>query len=692
MPPFFERLTAGQATGIVILFVLVYGVVTLYMLRRGPKRLWIPALVILVLSMWVYWYAYDYAAAKHWFPKLILALISSLDLFLFRMASSFGNLVGFFNLKSGVPAEGVSNPQVHLILLQGMYLCAMWTTSILAIHFLAGRLLSRAWLWFHSLRKPKGRTHIFLGTGPLSVALAKSLPSGERVLFVEGPTQDPVPDRVSIFRLFRGVRSTSLSLERIRALLPDAILLKANKRIAKGMEDSLFGELGLKRLRFWADSEDTCFYLLSEDPEENVSALKRMLPVKAQVYYYAKREGLALKTDLASPDNLHIVDTSFLATKALKLDESLYPIHLVDIAKDERGDPAGYVDSAFHAMVCGFGESGQGALAFLYEFGAFVNKEGNPSPFHCDVVDRQLDRLADEYRSVHPALDESRVHFVPCDVRSHPFRTLLKERIGDLNYVFISLGDDGRNADLAIEVLEYAFKYRSSLDKFLIVVKMDRPADYQESIRFFNTSYGGRDCIRVIGDVERTWTWDNISGESYIRYAKRFQEAYAASTSSDVLWDNRLDRIRNKPGTELAHKLEIRRKTEQDFANYFHVREKAALCPRSFWEGTGVAEGIPVKYEGQHYVGEDTRAASVLDYIARLEHLRWNASHEMGGYRYAEEKREDLMTHPDMRPYALLDETTRHHDWVVVKTTLNILADGAPETREADDRKQTEQK
>ena len=689
MPPFFERLTAGQATGIVILFVLMYGIVTLRLLKRRPKLLWIPALVILVLSMWFYWYAYDYAAAKFWFPKLILALISSLDLFLFRMASGFGNLVGFFNLKAGIPAEGVTNPQVHLILLQGLYLCAIWTTSILAVHFLAGRLLSRVWLWFHSWQKPKKRTHIFLGTGPFSVALAQSLPPGDRILFVEGPTQDPVPDRVSIFRLFRGVRSTSIALEKIRAILPDAVLLKANKRIGKGMEDSLFGELGLKRLRFWADWEDTCFYLLSEDTDENVNALKRMLPVKAQVYYYAKREGLALKTDLASADNIHIVDTSFLATKALKVDESLYPIHLVDIAKDAHGEPAGYVDSAFHAMVCGFGESGQGALAFLYEFGAFVNGEGNPSPFHCDIVDMRMEHLAGEFRSAHPGLDESRVHFVPADVRSHSFSALLKERIGSLNYVFISLGDDGRNVDLAIDILGCAFKYRPSLDKFLIVVEMNRPADYQETIRFFNVSYGDQGCIHIIGDVEKTWTWDNISGESYLRYAKLFQAAYAASTSSDVLWDNRMDRIRRKPGTELAHKLEIRRKTEQDFANYFHVREKAALCPRSFWEGPGVSEGIPVHYEGRHYVKDDPRTVSVLDYLARLEHLRWNASHEMAGYRYAEEKREDLMTHPDMRPYGLLDEKTRHHDWIVVKTTLNILAEGVQETQDTEDRKQT---
>lgn len=676
MPPFIESLTAGEATGIVIPFVLIYALVTLILLRKNPKLLWIPVLILVVLSTLFYCYVYDYAVAKHWFPKLVMAFISTLDLFLFKMASGVANLGGFFYLKAGVPAEGVSNPQVHLIFLQGLYACAAWTTSIILVHFLAGRLISRAWLTLHAWKRPKERTHVFLGTGRLSVALAKSLPAGDKIVFVEGPSQDPVPDKVSVIRLFRGVKSTSVALEKMRTLFPGAVLLKAKKNVEKCTEGPLFNELGLKKLRHWADWEDTCFYLLSENTEENIQALKRLLPVRAQVYYHAKREGLALKTDLASPENLHIVDTSFLAAKALKADASLYPVRLVDIGKDPEGEPAGYVDSAFHSMVCGFGESGQGALAFLYEFGSFIDREGNPAPFRCDVVDKDMDRLAEDYRATHPALDKDLVHFVQHDVRSDAFRTLLKKRIGSLNYVFISLGDDGRNTDLAVEILKYAYTHRSSLDKFLIVVKLNNPADYQETIEFFNNSYGGRKCIRVIGDVERIWTWDNISGEGFLRYAKRFQAAYARTISSDVLWDNREEVIRRKPGTELAHKLEIRRKSEQDFANYFHVQVKAALCPPSLWKDGEAAACIPVKYDGKHYEGDDARAASVMDCLARLEHLRWNASHVMAGYQHGDQKQEDRMTHPDMRPYDSLDEATRHHDWVVVKTTLNILAEG----------------
>ena len=678
MPPFIENLGAGQAIGIVLAFVSAYCIITFLMLRKNPKLLWLPALIIVILATLFYAQVYDYAAATSWFPKLVLAFMSAVDLFLFKMASSIGNLSGFFYLKGGIATEGVSNPQVHLILLQGLYLCAIWTTSILIVHFLAGRLVSRAWLLFHSGRKRKERTHVFFGTDAQAITLAKSIPSGERILFVDGPSQNALPEKVSILSLFQGVKTTSSIREQLRTEVPGAVFLKTRQNTGNNPGNSIFEDLGLKRLARWAENGNNCFYLLSDNEEDNLAALRKIRPAKAQIYYRADREGAALKTVLASPDNIHIVDSSFLATKALRSDASLYPIQLVHVARKADGEPAGYVDSPFHALICGFGESGQGALSFLYEFGCFVGKDGEANPFHCIVLDANMDRLAAGFKAARPALDENRVQFLQCDTGTARFQEILREQIGRLNYVFISVGDDAHNADLAVETLKFAFKYRSSLDGFLIVVKMDRPADYQDMFRFFNDSYGGRDCVRTIGDLDKTWTWDNISDEGYLRFARRFQAAYATSAAEPVSWEQRMGHIWQKPGSELSHRLEIRRKTEQDFANYFHVRVKAALCPERLWKEQKVADDIPVHYEGKHYLGEDKQAASVMDYLARLEHLRWNASHEMAGYQYAEEKREDLMTHPDMRPYESLDEMTRHFDWIVVKTTLHLLAEQEP--------------
>jgi hypothetical protein len=671
----FERLDTGLVTIIVAVFVLLYGTVTLCLLRKKPGKLWIPALVLLAISILFYWRVYDYAAAKAWFPKLVMAVMSATDLFLFRMASSIGNLSGFFFMKNGVVEAGVQNPQAHLILLQGLYICSIWTTSILVMHFLAGRIISRFRLLLRSGRASDGvRTHVFLGTGRLAAALAKSLPAGDRVIFVEAPDNRVLPDKVSFLSLFRGVRSGSSAVERIRETIPGAILLKAKKSMASCTEGPLFEELGLKRLGKWAASPLNCFYLLSEDEEENITALRRIIPVKAQVYYHAKREGVTLKTDLASPENIHVIDSSFLATRALKSDGSMYPIHLVEIARDRDGEPAGYVCSPFHSMVCGFGESGRGALSFLYEFGAFPGKDGKQSPFICEVVDAGMDRILPGYKAAHPALDTNRVSFLHLSTESEDFRELLRQRIGTLNFVFVSLGDDGMNVNLAVEVLEAAFKCGRPLDKLLIAVKLDRPGDYARILSFFNDSYGGRETIRTIGDIDSTWTWDNISEEGYLRYARRFQASYSVSSGDKLPWDMREEQIRRKTESELARRMELRRKVDQDFANYYHVRVKAALCPSRLWETPETAYCIPFRYEGEHYTGNDEKAGRILEYMAIQEHLRWVASHEMAGYRFGEEKREDLMTHPDMRPYEELDEVTRHYDWIVVKTTLNILS------------------
>lgn len=674
MMTFFERMSPGSATVLAIVFVLLYASLTFCLLRKKPKKLWIPALALLILSVLFYWHVYDFAAAKSWFPKLVMSILSATDLFLFRLASSVGHLSSFFYLRDGVVAEGVQNPQVHLIILQGLYISAIWTTSILIVHFLAGRLVSRLWLTTNGRKASDDvRTHIFLGTGRLSMALARSLPAEDRVIMVETPERGILPDKVSFLGLFRGVKSSSSAVERLREDLPDAILLKARKSIAKCTDGPFFEELGLKRLKAWADSEKNCIYLLSDDTSENLFALRRIMPVKAQVYYHAKREGVALKMDIASPKNVHIVDSSFLATRILKSDESLYPINYVDIARDEDGEPAGYVCSPFEAMVCGFGESGQGALAFLYEFGAFVGKDGKASPFLCEVVDAEMDRLASGYKAARPALDPGRVSFLQCSTDSEAFRELMQRRIETLNYVFISLGDDARNINLAVEMLEAAFKCRKSLDDLLIVVKMDKPDEYRDLIGFFNENYGGRQIIRTIGDLESTWTWDNISEEGFLKYARRFQASYTASVQDGISWEKRELEINRKAGTELAHRMELRRKAGQDFANFYHVKVKAALCPSRLWKNPETSYAIPVRYEGRHYTGDDSRAEKILEYLAILEHLRWNASHEIEGYRYGQEKREDIMTHPDMRPYEALDNITRHYDWIVVRMTLNII-------------------
>jgi len=651
---------------------LLYFLITAIIMRDKPGRLWIPATLLLIGSTTFYTWAYWEGGVQAVFSNLTLSLGAALDLFLFKMNSTYGRFTDMFYLKTGnAPDAAVTN---RLILLSGLYLCSIWTTSIMVMHFFARRLESKialGWAWLR--RKDRG-IHLFIGINPRSMALAKSLKEDETVVFVDLPTPELMPDKLSLTQIFKGVRSGSDQSVLVREVRKHALVLKAKKPLNQCLGEDLFKELGLSMLKRWSKDPQTIVYLLSDNYQDNVAALQKLHTIPAQIYCHAKREGLALRLELIESGHIHIVDSSFLATKALKNREELYPIRFVDIAKDADGQPLGYVEGSFDALVCGFGEAGQGMFSFLYEFGAFPDKDKQPNQFHCTVIDAHMDKLEGGFRMQHPALEPDRVRFVQDRVGSDNFWALVEKNILNLNYVFVGVGSDNDNMNAAIDILEFAFRNRPSVEKLIIVVKLDRPATYQNLIAFFNQNYGGCNVLRTIGDTERTWTWDNISGADFRSDAQTFYSAYAQASNSPVTWEEREKQILAKPISELAKKLELQRKMNQDFINHFHIRVKSCLCPERLWKDPSVAQNIPLEMvDGKHYTGDDPQAAAVLDYLAVGEHLRWKASHEINGYRKGEKKQEDLMTHTDIRPYEELTEEVKHYDWIVVKTTLELL-------------------
>lgn len=658
--------------GIVLLFMLAYFFVTALTIRNKPKYLWIPATLLLMLSTFFYSSAYWDGGVRAGFTNFYMALAASLDLFLFKMNSTFGRFTDLFYLKPG----GAEDPLVtnRMIMLVGLYLCSIWTTSIMVMHFFARRLVSRlalAWAWFR--RKEEG-VHIFVGINPHSMALAKSLGKEEKVVFVDLPSPELLPDKLSLTQIFKGVRAGSDQSVRMKEVRRDAIVLKARKPLDQCTADNLFKDLGLGLLNRWAKSPQTVIFLISGWYPDNVAALQKLYRYPAQIYCHAKREGLALRLELIESNHVHIIDSSFLSTKALKGRDELYPIHFMDVAKNSFGQPLGYVESSFDAVVCGFGEAGQGMVSFLYEFGIFPDKDKQPNPFHCTVVDTRMDEKEGEFRLSHPGLDNSRVTFVKDRVGSESFWSRMESCIKDLNYVFINIGTDAENMKYTLDILEFAFRNRDSMENLIIVVKLDHPASYQHLIGYFNSNYGGKNVIRSIGDIERTWTWNNISGADFRSNAQTFYAAYAAASDSPVTWEEREKQIMAKPISDLAKKLELQRKMGQDFINHFHTRVKSHLCPERLWKDPAIAANIPLEMvDGKHFTGNDPEAEAILDYLAVGEHLRWCASHEINGYRLGPKKQEDLKTHTDIVPYEELSEQVKHYDWIVVKTTLEIL-------------------
>ena len=232
--------------------------------------------------------------------------------------------------------------------------------------------------------------------------------------------------------------------------------------------------------------------------------------------------------------------------------------------------------------------------------------------------------------------------------------------------------------NFALDFMERAFLVGRKADSLRIVVRLDKPANYRNLSDFYNENYGSGSMLHLIGDLEKTWTMEHLDQKKAMESAQAFYQAYAASCNDTRTWQERREKVMgNKTKSFLARAAEIQRKEGQDLANFYHAKVKEALFPRRFIEDESIVNGIPASLEGGTHFTGSPEDATILEYLAIGEHIRWRAAHEILGFRYGPKKLEDLKTHPDMVEYDSLDSiVTKHYDWIAVKTTLGMLAKG----------------
>jgi hypothetical protein len=103
----------------------------------------------------------------------------------------------------------------------------------------------------------------------------------------------------------------------------------------------------------------------------------------------------------------------------------------------------------------------------------------------------------------------------------------------------------------------------------------------------------------------------------------------------------------------------------QDYSNSLHKSTKRALCEPY----NNLADFIYSTPKNASHCQKEYE--ELLEHLAVCEHLRWEASHIMMGYKPTDGDTDDLKKlHNCIRPYNELDEITKHYDWLVVKNSL----------------------
>jgi len=395
--------------------------------------------------------------------------------------------------------------------------------------------------------------------------------------------------------------------------------------------------------------------------------------------------------DTANSIEVKIVDTSSLSIECLKRDVCLQPINFVDIDKTKN---YGTVTSPFTSLIIGFGETGKDALRFLYEFGAFVDSDNSNgthrSKFNCHIVDKQLNSFIGPFRNSSPQLFSNRnrsdgsllVETHPIDYNSDEFyNELLCKLAPDLNYIVIAIGNDEAGMTLAVRILKYMRRQGRDFKKLRILVRSYESSLFphmNEIAKHFNEN---EERITLFGNEEQLYTYSMIIEDEFEQHGKDYYEAYRSLNpehDEDGSWEQRRKKLKgliklkkkqtdpntgcpvfeetliiNPAPATLNNLQKLHRKETQDKANALHEATKMKileeiipnwcnqLVPNIFeFINTGQHVIVRIKRKHQyknnpkevHYTDLESKEQLLMDNLAKLEHLRWNASHEVLGY------------------------------------------------------------
>lgn len=424
-----------------------------------------------------------------------------------------------------------------------------------------------------------------------------------------------------------------------------------------------------------------------------------------------------------------VIDSSHMAVERLKQTVELQPVSFVDVEDDAT------VSTPFNSLVIGFGEVGFDMVRYLYEFGAFV-KSGSTendvqrSPFHCHVVDNNMaDRAglfvtnAPSISLEMPFLEERRpsdalITLHDLDCRSVQFYRNLEKWISDgLNYVAICTHDDELNVSMAVRIFRLAVRYRKNMERFCILVRVQgnsnehlhKVAEHYNRLwaaelqstdnekRLHQKVVADNQCVKnpivLFGDDKETFTFNNIVSDAFVNQAKLFKERYDASMAKlyaehkVVSWETEHRKLMQLTdeykgfAPTLSAIFRLRRIESQTLANCFHQMTKRRLACQAlgqdlysvFQKHQLYRMPGEVSYLWKEHLEEKPDVITVLNVLAQTEHLRWNAAHEILGYRLGEHKDEARLLHDCIMPWHELSDEIKSYDYDVVDVSLGLI-------------------
>ncbi len=701
----------------VITFLVIVAVVICLMSRKSrsllgklSNRTVLISATFIVWAIGVYLYSLGFnheGSEGNYLATVPRAILSALQMFLSQS-----------DLNDIAPA--FKRNECFMVVFSLTHLFAMLITAMFIFRLVGFRLSN--WLRVIVSAYPKGKRkcYVFWGINSQSYVLAKDICSQcekEKpiIVFVKtlGDSENSENQSVGIERLFNLVALHNREvdyIERINALY-------ANCKFDLGEVDlpnnsNVFELLQLSNLgRMISRCSETHIFFLSEIENNNLrSALNLMkdskyLPKvkKLKIYCHARktaRNEVFGNYNYYNGDSskvkaeLNLIDSSYLSVMEIKQELNYQPVSYLEI-DEETATVKNKDGNEFNAMIIGYGETGQEALKFYWEYSAlpmYVGPDVKKSRFHCNVIDSDMNNLKAQVVANIPILANTKdVEFISASINSEEYWNTIKREAPRVNAVVVSLGNDDLSMDTAVNVFKYLLKVRWNGNRRFTVFVRNYKLENLDKMKCIADTYSSAGCgsfgaeMVVFGGINDVYTYDQIVSERLLLDAKKFHKIYQLSVANASTWDQEFgpNAVNEKAIRYRSKYLAVREivgKIQQNISNAMHVETKLYLTGVYKWKYMMQFHNKSINREEntiKYAEMDDNDVAHAdqtrLENLAVAEHLRWVAAYEMMGYVYGPEKDYSQKTHPYMKDYKLLDETTKSYDCNVVDTSFRIV-------------------
>jgi len=294
-----------------------------------------------------------------------------------------------------------------------------------------------------------------------------------------------------------------------------------------------------------------------------------------------------------------------------------------------------------HFLCIGFGRMGASIVLHILKTCVY----DPATPVMITIIDQGADAAGAAFRDANPwANDFADITFIEAALASNGQETAFNTAFAQTpppTAAFIALGDDEASLAACMALTDFLKRSERAIPHvFLRQRAAANPLGIQRMTELFGADVA---VVRTFGEVQDVWADGDVLLDAGDRLARAIHERYLAEYGANA------NPAAAKPWAELGEQYRNANRAQAD-----HIAAKLRLAECSI--GPDAADTVPF-------------TPREIEHLAAIEHRRWMVERLATGWRLGP-RVDRRRTHPNLIPFAALDEDTKAKD----RSTVHEIA------------------